>query len=356
MQRKAIETDAALDELEAYVGQNDDKDDAESLTSEVQLHKSTASGSGGAKLPLRELELELQESQDTIERQSEELVRSKKRINDLEKKLQLKERQIESLQNEIDLLKDDLENSRHNLEDYLIENQTPVEKIREKNKQIQNLLDELNSMESVNVDLANQVKELKEELNTAINDIKNAGDELESLRGQMNEIQEMNNMLLKDKEGLLKEIDVLRKELQEERSKEACMMDKYDEKLDNLQRKIKEQQEEMEKLEKHLKEEETVQLSGSSLAVNSEKLALVQDLQVKKEQIGYLKGQLDQAVSEIESQNEIIENLIRTNEEDEFGFIRKRKRSNIGEASTTAYGKEEALLEQVRLLMIFAGQ
>lgn len=248
----------------------------------------------------------------------------------METKLQLNEKEIESLQDEIISLKEEMETRQHGLRDSIAETAEPLEKLREKNKQIQSLLDELDLMERANVELARQVKTLKDQLSLATNEVKSAADEMETMRNQCLGIQEMNENLIKEKEYFLKENDSYRKQL-----------DSIHEKHDNTTSKLNDK---MNELIEMIKEKDTLigQLNGSrsnqpgppSLSSINEKSnsLLLQELTEKSETINYLKEQLTEAVNTIQGQNELIKKLTKqskspTNDQSEIdGNVEQSKK------------------------------
>ncbi|XP_074600595.1 uncharacterized protein LOC141854706 [Brevipalpus obovatus] len=323
MHKKAMEADTAMEELDSFMNQTD-RTEVESLRKELQMYKLSSSSSSTpassssfvqqhdtdekSLAKMREYQVKLKENQDTLDRQAVELAKGKRKIVELERKTQINEKEMENLREEIEMLREELDSSRNGLQDTLIESQQPIERLREKNKQIQELLNELSHTESVSIDLAKQVKILKDQLESATEELSSAGDEMEKLRDQLHEVQEINTMLLDEKEYLLNELDTGKTQSTSISSSSSSslsdreMVEKLRAKVKKLKQNLYEKTEEMEKIQ--ASSQGTLQ---SSVAGGQD---LMKELQEKINQADFLKAQLDVAVNDIETQNQMIEKLM----------------------------------------------
>jgi viral A-type inclusion protein, putative len=291
MQVKALQTDVAIEELEEF---------AKKSKSNQELNKKKLSFSSDYESKSDQYLSQIQELSNNLDMKSSELIKARKRIADLERKTNLDEKMIEELKEEVAGLKSEQQMDIQET----IDDEMMMMKLREKNKQIQGLLDELKEMNNVNIELAKQVKLLKDELQQATSELKLAGEEIGKVRNELNQVQEMNRTTIKEKKYLLKEMDDLKQNLEKYESQDDLVAIKLNEKIDKLLSLMEVKDEQIDKLKLQLKQKiELLEMSDSN--------ELVKKMQVKDEKVEYLKNQLNQAVNDMESQNKIIENLMK---------------------------------------------
>ena len=291
MQVKALQTDVAIEELEEF---------AKKSKSNQELNKKKLSFSRDYESQSDQYLSQIQELSNNLDMKSSELIKARKRIADLERKTNLDEKMIEELKEEVAGLKSEQQMDIQET----IDDEMMMMKLREKNKQIQGLLDELKEMNNVNIELAKQVKLLKDELQQATSELKLAGEEIGKVRNELNQVQEMNRTTIKEKKYLLKEMDDLKQNLEKYESQDDLVAIKLNEKIDKLLSLMEVKDEQIDKLKLQLKQKiELLEMSDSN--------ELIKKMQVKDEKVEYLKNQLNQAVNDMESQNKIIENLMK---------------------------------------------
>lgn len=219
--------------------------------------------------------------------------------------MQIKVQKISvDFEDQVSALQSELETLQEKLTERQDESHEPSEKFREKNKQIQNLLDEIKEMENINVELATQVNQLKRELTQATNDMQLSSRHLEMLKHQLEESQQLNKHFIEEKQQLVTEIEAVKNTLQNSGDNEVA--------TNYAKLKIKH-----EILEKQLqaKDNEIGQLlTSQKLRPGAEDEKRVKNLQEEIQQrdkhIDLLKSQLKEATKDIETQSQILQNMM----------------------------------------------
>lgn len=312
MQIKALQADVAVEELEEMVKKRYDKNEIELLKKELEIYKQSETNGGDIAQKLSAANEQIYQLRNAIESKDNEIIKFKRRINDMQNSLDVKEKEVSALRSEVDSLREEVDNQRQ-IDEQIIERQEPIEKLREKNKQIQSLLDELRDIETVNLELANQVQKLKLELNTATNEIQLSCNQMEMLRQQIKELNQLNNDFVKERTFLQNEIKVLRDIIQKYENEDDSIADKFSEKVEQLRRLI------------NLKDEEIMRLKSMSIfgnknlanGQNEKHLNINIEIEERDKQIELLKSQLNEAVIDMESQTEIIQKLMLQNKSEE---------------------------------------
>jgi centrosomal protein CEP290 len=307
MQIKALQADVAVEELEEMVKKRYDKNEIELLKKELEIYKQSETNGGDIAQKLNAANEQIYQLRNAIDLKDNEIIKFKRKINDMQNSLDVKEKEVSALRSEVDSLREEIDNQRQ-IEEQIIERQEPIEKMREKNKQIQSLLDELRDIETLNLELANQVKKLKLELNSATNEIQLSCNQMEIFRQQIKELNQLNDDFVKERAFLQNEIKVLRDIIEKYENEDDSIADKFSEKVEQLRQLIR------------LKDEEIMRLKSMSIFPNKN-LRNGQNLNIEIEerdkQIELLKSQLNEAVIDMESQTEIIQKLMLQNRSEE---------------------------------------
>ncbi|RWS14830.1 centrosomal protein of 290 kDa-like protein [Dinothrombium tinctorium] len=298
MQVKALQADVAIEELEE-MAKKQDKNEIETLRKEVEIYKQHLSSSEekNALEKLKEYNEKMDELNKQLETKNNDLSKAKRRVSDLERKLEVSDKEIEFLKEEIDSLKDEIESQRQGINEHLSESQDPFDKLREKNKQIQLLLDETNAMEAANAELAKQVKSLREQLKSESAKSKSNENEAQSMRQQLTEIQAINEMLVKEKEFLLKETQHLRDLLDNYEREDDIIASKFSEKVDKLLLVLNSKDEQIASLKAkiaqlHLKANSSAGVVGGGGGTEPNRDALLKEIDAKNAEIDSLKKRL----------------------------------------------------------------
>lgn len=307
MQIKALQTDVAFEELEDTVKRYD-KSNVELLKKELEIYKQSDSGGVDIAQKLSAANEQIYSLKNMTETQENDIIKYKRKLNDLQNNFDIKEKEVIALRSEVDSLREDIDNQRK-IDDLVTDRHEPIEKLREKNKQIQSLLDELRDIETVNIELANQVKKLKLELNSATNEMQISCNQMEMLRQQIQELKELNEDFVKEKTFLNNEIKILRETIDKYENEDDNIADKFSEKIEQLRQLI------------HLKDEQIIHLKSISIMPNKstfddhkeKHLKSNEEIEERDKQIELLKSQLNEAVVDMESQTEIIQNLMQQN-------------------------------------------
>jgi len=237
MQIKALQADVAVEELEEMVKKRYDKNEIELLKKELEIYKQSETNGGDIAQKLSAANEQIYQLRNAIESKDNEVIKFKRRINDMQNSLDVKEKEVSALRSEVDSLREEVDNQRQ-IDEQIIERQEPIEKLREKNKQIQSLLDELRDIETVNLELANQVQKLKLELNSATNEIQLSCNQMEILRHQIKELNQLNDDFVKERSFLQNEIKGLRDIIEKYENEDDSIADKFSEKVEQLRQLI----------------------------------------------------------------------------------------------------------------------
>ncbi|XP_054164795.1 centrosomal protein of 290 kDa-like [Oppia nitens] len=301
MQIKALQTQVAIEELEDTVKRSN-KNESE-IRKELEIYKQSDGRPDNSKFKFNET------NKHIIESKENEIIKLKQRNSELQNSLDLRDREVIALRSQVESLRDEIENQRQ-VEDNIVETrEEPIEKLREKNKQIQTLLDELRDVESINLEFANQIKKLKIELNSATNELHLNGNQMEMMSKQINELKQLNDDFVEEKQFFIEEIDKLRITLSKYESEDNNIIDRYEQSIKDLQQLIQ------------TKDEKIVKLKSSGLVSDDNTKdrikRLNKDLEEKTKQIDLLKLQLNEAVVDMENQTEIIKKLYQHHKDDE---------------------------------------
>lgn len=372
MQLKAIQADTLLDELEENIKNQYNTNEIELLKRELEIYKQ-AETKDGIAVKLKEISDENVELRNKIESKESENIKAKRRINEFQNAIDIKDREINSLKLEVNSLKEEVDNQK-SFDDQFIESHEPIEKLREKNKHIQELLEKLNEMKDMNIDLANQIRTLKIQLNNATNEMELTNNEMEMVRAQMEELKSLNEDLINEKQSNETKI----KHLQE-------MLDNIDEDANSIYSKVEERNNYY-KMIIQQKEEEILRLSSlvstgySSTKLDGDQQKFFQEIQDKNKEIGLLKAELSKATHNIEEQTKFMQKMLKESEsksdvdlnkkidelnnkiktlEDEVGMkdeeiVNLKKRNNLYEDQH--YGLSDANKEIVNLEKIVANR
>ena len=217
-----------------------------------------------------------------------------------------------------------------------------IERMMEKNKQIERLLDELRDVEVVNLELTNQCKKLKLELKTATNELQISCNQMEMLGKQIEELKHLNEEFVSEKQFLTEEIEQLKEKLNRYESGDESIIDRYVNNVQELQDLIK------------AKEEEIVKLKSSLLvpdqSVRELQKKMNKELQEKNKQIELLKTQLNEAVIDMENQTEIIRKLHKQNKNDSETVKLNQEIQSLSNQIKSL--EEEALMKDQELLSL----
>ncbi|RWS31305.1 hypothetical protein B4U80_13118 [Leptotrombidium deliense] len=267
-----------------------DKNELESLRKEVEIYKKHfESGDENVIEKVKEYNTEIEELRKRLDAKNNELSKAKRRTADLERKVEISDKEIAFLKEEIEGLKDEVETQKQGISEHLNENQDPFEKLREKNKQIEHLLEEINEMEKANMELAKQVKNLKEQLKVQSVSSKSIDNEIQSLKTQLSDVHETNSMLVKENEFLLKETNNLRDVLENYEKEDDLIASKFSERVDKLLNVLKTKENEIADLKVTLQQ-------TTSLINDANKESLLNEIQKKNGEIKALRKELDSKI------------------------------------------------------------
>ena len=306
MQLKAIQADTLLDELEENIKNQYNTNEIELLKRELEIYKQ-AETKDGIAVKLKEISDENVELRNKIESKESENIKAKRRINEFQNAIDIKDREINSLKLEVNSLREEVDNQK-SFDDQFIESHEPIEKLREKNKHIQELLEKLNEMKDMNIDLANQIRTLKIQLNNATNEMELTNNEMEMVRAQMEELKSLNEDLINEKQSNETKI----KHLQE-------MLDNIGEDANSIYSKVEERNNYY-KMIIQQKEEEILRLSSlvstgySSTKLDGDQQKFFQEIQDKNKEIGLLKAELSKATHNIEEQTKFMQKMLKESE------------------------------------------
>ncbi|CAG2170119.1 unnamed protein product [Oppiella nova] len=301
MQIKSLQAEVAVEELEETI-KNYNKSEA----SKKDMYKE--SDGRADNIGFNQTNNQIIELKNTIEAKDSENIKLKRKLNDLQNSLDLRDKEVIALRSEVESLREEIDNQRQS-DDRFVEREEPLEKLREKNKQIQTLLDELREVETINLEFANQIKKLKLELNSATNELQISCNQMEMLSKQINELKQLNEDFLLEKQYLTEEMSQLKESLNGYEGGNDNIIDKYGESIKDLQKLLAN------------KDEEIIKLKSSSLipdeAIREKERKMSKVLEEKDKQLELLKTQLNEAVVDMESQTEIIRKLFQQNKGDE---------------------------------------
>lgn len=185
---------------------------------------------------------------------------------------------------------DEDEEDRGDEDEIISLRQEMMGKIREKNKQIENLLAELSQMEAENSDLNRTITELKRELIDATSQINQSADDMNEIQSQFIEIRDLNHSLLKEKEFLMREMDDLRDRVSKMEQEDDLIATRFTEQVDTLISMMGQKDFELKQLREKLDQEKD---SWSGMKFDSSR-----EMDLNK-----LRRKLEEATSQLEEQN-----------------------------------------------------
>lgn len=255
----------------------------------------------------------------------------KKEIIELDEKLSLKKKIV----NEEEQVLDDGSNIEIPTNLFSFNDDEHIEQLLIKNQQIQQLLDDVSYLETVNSDLIEHVKTLKSELKQATNLINQVGEEVKEIKST-NDVLEQENEQLKNRNNQFEtELRIQQKSLDRLQEEDKYLMELCESKLDSMKKIINDKDAEIDKLrsdnlfalnlfgmsgdktkdlDRLNSNDETIQKGISFQAIidaeSKQKLIdIANSFREKDAQIELLKTQLIQATSDIERQSEFISDL-----------------------------------------------
>jgi len=166
-----------------------------------------------------------------------------------------------------------------------------LDKLREKNKQLQRLLDELKDLEDQNHQLNSQVNELKHKFSDATDHLNQSAQDMRILLNRVKETQEMNKTILEEKEQLIQDNSKLHIELKSLKENEDSLSRKLSLQVDKVIQVVKEKDQEIERLTLQLRKYTTHDEEGEEIVLTD------------------LKNKLKDATATIQYQTVLIEQL-----------------------------------------------
>ena len=340
LQIKSVQAEVAIEEMKE-TAKRFDKNEIEILRKELEIFKKSDPKGENIALKLSEANDVILDLKNTIEAKESENIKMKRKFNEMQNNFDFKEKELNVLRTEVESLKDEIDNQRQ-VSDNVSEKQETLEKIKEKNKQIQTLLDELRESEIINLELTNNCKKLKLELKSATNELQISCNQMEMLSKQINELKQLNEDFLSEKQFLMEEIEKLKQSLNKYENGDQNIIDKYVDNLKDLQNLVQ------------LKDEELIKLKTSSLIPDQEfkdrQKRMAKELEEKDKQIDLLKSQLNEAVVDMENQTEIIRELYHKNRGEEEVTQLNEKVNHLTNQLKTI--EEEVLTKDEELLTL----
>ena len=201
--------------------------------------------------------------------------------------------QSQSAAQERDTVRDDVE-SQASFENDFEERESVLVTIREKNHQIQKLLDEMKELENENKDLDSKVNQLKHQLTDATHHVNQSVSDIKMLHNRMKEVQDINRQIISEKEVLLKENQELTAKIKQLQAEDDSMAKQFSAQIDKVINIMKEKDEEIDRLTETLKKyTKGIDKDGDSQEI------LLNDL----------KNQLKDATATISYQTSLIQQL-----------------------------------------------
>jgi hypothetical protein len=276
-----------------------DRADYEALERELRVYRETIDSQDASVADrLKELSQQLLNQNKELDSRESELQKLRKRVLDAEKRAETREREVETLSREVESLREDLQSHRNGFDETFTERQDYMEKIRTKNTQIQNLLDEIREYELANKDLNEKVVTLKRELSDATSEVTKSSQDVTAINSRLHQIQTMNQSLLREKEQLMNEVESLQELIHKFKDEDERMANKFSAQVDRVIQMMNEKDIEISKLQKTIK----LQL-GRGTASDFE---TGKDMEME---IKLLKDQLDDAGKALHQQNQLVEYL-----------------------------------------------
>ena len=327
MKIKTLQSNVALEYFEELAKTKVDRADYEALERELRVYRETIDSQDVSVADrLKDLSQQILHQKKELESRESDLQKFRKRAQDAEKRAEAKEREYEALSREVDSLREDLQSHRNGFDDTFTERQDYLEKIRTKNTQIQNLLDEIREFELVNKELSEKVLTLKQELSDATHEVKKSSHDVNAINSRLHDIQIMNQSLLKEKEHLMQEVESLQELIHKFRDEDERTASKFSAQVDRVIEMMNEKDVEISKLQKTLK----VQLGRD----------MVSDFGTGKEteiEMKLLKDQLEDAGKALHQQNLLVE----------FLQAECRKKMTQPQVVPSESQNETALLQQI---------
>ncbi|CAB4061296.1 unnamed protein product [Lepeophtheirus salmonis] len=340
----------ALEELQEKGGRGSEdklREENKQLKSQVKkLIKKSKSGknSDEAIEEILQLEQELSRYKHECDHLEREVDRERGGKEALETKVESLQKERKSLKKEINNLKDELVDSRRSVEDDEAEQQEVElkrvreleESIRLKNKQIHQLLEDIELVEKDNENYQNNVVNLRDRLSEATNQINSLTGEYVSSKESVERL----NTLVKDLESENSHLQTLLDDFHSDKIRRDENLEslgrKVDERFESLKDKLKERDAEIEELRARLNriqldEDQNVYAEGSDniCAHGSGKMVrdnvavLSQAIKEREEQIEALRRDLVQAtrnIGELDRYAKLIENLNLKKNKDRHGI------------------------------------
>lgn len=224
-------------------------------------------------------------------------------INKLKKSLEITKRERDIMTSQIETLQNEIEKNQ-STDEFFNENKGHLEKIREKNQQLTQLLDELRQLEEKNGTLKSKVTSLSSSLNKATFEIETCTEDMKKLRDQHQNTLEMNKKLVKEKEMLMNQLKSLKDKV--EYYEEEDLSHKLTTRIDEVIQLIEEKDNEIRLLKSELSKlkEEPFKSNVSNTESSTNKLTFD-----SIQQGNNLRLYLQDAARIMDEQNELIESL-----------------------------------------------
>lgn len=259
MEVKAVQTSVALEELEELTKQRDNRRELDNLRVENRAFKELLDaqededGSGSISEKIKSLSSQLIDFKKEVDGKDKELRRLNKRLTETNQVREELERNSDALKKEIAVLREDVNHGSNFDEGLFEEKESFMDKIREKNHQIQKLLDEMKELEDENKDLDSKVKELKLKLSDATNHVTQSTHDMTLLHNRVKEVQAMSMQLISEKEFLVKENHDLVDKIHEIQAEDDSMAKQFSDQVDKVIEIMKEKDIEIDRLTESLK-------------------------------------------------------------------------------------------------------